>query len=184
MSEHLHPGLHPDPDSLSAFIEGVLPEHERLQCMAHLAECSRCREVVFLAQEPPPVPAAANPAPASQRWFAPVPVLAAAAVACVAVVAVALYLHNKAAAPHWDMVASVKPAPRGPAAWRPPVTPKSQPRTSPAPGSASTAPANRSEFPRCFTSNRDRACRRQHSLRDDGAPKPSAAACNPSQRPV
>ena len=25
MSEHLHPGLHPDADSLSGFIEGALP---------------------------------------------------------------------------------------------------------------------------------------------------------------
>jgi len=64
MSEQLHPGLHPDADSLNAFIEGVLPEHERLQCMAHLAECSRCREVVFLAHEPPPAPAASAPTPA------------------------------------------------------------------------------------------------------------------------
>ena len=40
MSEYLQPGLHPDPDSLNAFVEGVLPEHERLQCLAHLA-CGR-----------------------------------------------------------------------------------------------------------------------------------------------
>ena len=60
MSEHLHPGLHPDADSLNAFIEGVLPEHERLACLAHLADCSRCREIVYLAQEPvapAPIPA-------------------------------------------------------------------------------------------------------------------------------
>src|SRR5947208_14164738 len=101
MSEHLHPGLHPDPDSLSAFIEGVLPEHERLQCLAHLAECSQCREVVYLAQEPTPVPAS-GPAPAWRRWFAPVPVLAAAAAACIVVVPAAWYLHQKGAAPARD----------------------------------------------------------------------------------
>lgn len=141
MSENLHPGLHPDPDSLSAFIEGVLPEHERLQCLTHLAECSQCREVVFLAQEPPPVSAAANPAPAWRRWFAPVPVLAAAAAACIGVLGVSLYLHQTAGVPARDVVAGLRQAP--------PVTappsaeirpegqmpsshaPKAQPRTNP-----------------------------------------------------
>ncbi len=61
MSEYLQPGLHPDPDSLNAFIEGVLPEHERLQCLAHLAECPACREVVYLAEEPLVVGAVASP---------------------------------------------------------------------------------------------------------------------------
>ena len=71
MSERLHPGVHPDADSLSAFVEGVLPEHERAECLAHLAECSRCREVVFLAQGAPVAPAAPAlvPTPARQRWF-------------------------------------------------------------------------------------------------------------------
>jgi hypothetical protein len=115
MSEHLHPGLHPDPDSLSAFIEGVLPEHERLQCLAHLAECSSCREVVFLAQEPRPAPAVSNPTPAWRRWFAPVPVLAAAAAVCIAVLAVWLYLHRVGGAPSRDEVARVGQAPPTPA---------------------------------------------------------------------
>jgi len=150
MSEHLHPGLHPDPDSLSAFIEGVLPEHERLQCLAHLAECSRCREVVFLAQEPPPVPTAANPALAWRRWFAPVPVLAAAAAACIAVLAVSWYLHHTAAAPAREMVARVTPAPRVPT---PPVlapspaTPKARRRTSPAPDRAAQRPVTEANSP-------------------------------------
>ena len=52
MSEHPQPGLHPDPDTLNAFIEGVLPEHERLACLTHFADCAACREVVYLAQEP------------------------------------------------------------------------------------------------------------------------------------
>ena len=52
MSEYRQPGLHPDADSLNAFIEGVLAEHERIECLAHLSECARCREIVYLAQEP------------------------------------------------------------------------------------------------------------------------------------
>ena len=52
MSEYPQPGLHPDPDTLNAFIEGVLPEHERLACLTHFAGCAACREVVYLAQGP------------------------------------------------------------------------------------------------------------------------------------
>ena len=50
MSELLHPGQHPDADQLSAFAEGVLPGHERVEMLAHLAECADCRQIVFLAQ--------------------------------------------------------------------------------------------------------------------------------------
>jgi hypothetical protein len=50
MSEFLHPGNHPDADQLSAFAEHVLPDHERLETLAHLAECADCRHIVFLAQ--------------------------------------------------------------------------------------------------------------------------------------
>ena len=41
MSEGLHPGVHPDPDALNAFVEGALAEHERVGCLAHLAEWQR-----------------------------------------------------------------------------------------------------------------------------------------------
>jgi hypothetical protein len=50
MSELLHHGDHPDADQLSAFAEHVLPDHERLETLAHLAECADCRQIVFLAQ--------------------------------------------------------------------------------------------------------------------------------------
>ena len=95
MSEHIHPGPHPDADQLNAFIEGVLPEHERLSSLAHLAECSRCRQLVFLAQEPAPVFAAAKTAPVWRSWFRLVPVFSAA-LAGVVLVAVFLHLHHAA----------------------------------------------------------------------------------------
>src|SRR5258708_2983752 len=50
MSELFHPG-HPDADQLSAFAEHSLPDHERLETLAHLAECADCRQIVFLAQQ-------------------------------------------------------------------------------------------------------------------------------------
>jgi Carboxypeptidase regulatory-like domain/Putative zinc-finger len=91
MSEPLHPGMHPDADSLNAFIEGVLPEHERLACLAHLADCPRCREIVYLAQEPAaPASIPADPVPFWKGWFGPIPVLAAALV-CMLLVSIGVY---------------------------------------------------------------------------------------------
>lgn len=108
MSEQLQPGIHPDADSLNALMEGALPEHERQQCLAHLAECARCREIVFLAQEPQP--AAPEPVRARRWWFAPLPVFAAAAVACVATVTVWLYT-SRPKPPAAALVARVEQAP-------------------------------------------------------------------------
>jgi hypothetical protein len=146
MSERLHPEVHPDADSLSAFVEGVLPEHERAECLAHLAECSRCREVVFLAQA----------APARRRWLRPMPVLAAAAVLCVALLGAWLYLRSGTQAPAPNMVAQAPqasspspdkrvdaPAPRPVVRKRIPRAPRrSQPSPAPVttPEAARTAP--------------------------------------------
>ena len=54
--------LHPDTDSLNAFVEQALAMPEREQILAHLAACSRCRQVIFLAQQA----AAEAEAPATQ----------------------------------------------------------------------------------------------------------------------
>ncbi len=89
MSEHLQPGLHPDPDTLSAFAEGVLPEHDRLACMLHLADCAACREVVYLTEEPLAVPAADEIA-WWKRWLTPIPILSVAALIGVLVLSVSL----------------------------------------------------------------------------------------------
>src|SRR4051794_40704691 len=85
MSQPLHSGPHLDPDSLSAFLEGALPEHERQACAAHLAACADCRAVAFLAEEPAPSPILVMPKPAWRRWFAPLPVLGAAAAGILAI---------------------------------------------------------------------------------------------------
>jgi hypothetical protein len=108
MSERIHPGPHPDADQLNAFMEGLLPEHERLESLAHLAECSRCRELVFLAQEPSPVPVAAKAVPPWRSWFGGIPVFAAA-FAGLLLVAAFLYWHRAARAPNPVEVAKVEP---------------------------------------------------------------------------
>ena len=110
MSEYLDPGIHPDADSLSALAEGVLPEHERLACLAHLAECSHCREIVYLAQEPLPEPAPASVASEPVRWwkgwFAPIPALSAAAMLCTLVLSIVLYRqYNRPVVPAPELTA-------------------------------------------------------------------------------
>jgi hypothetical protein len=95
--------LHPDADSLNAFVEQALAGSEREQVLAHLAACSRCRQVVYLAQEaaaPARVPAA-GPAMQSRPWFKNwrfiwVP---ATALATALALVVAFYLERPASAP-------------------------------------------------------------------------------------
>lgn len=99
MSEELHPGLHPEADVLNAFLEGALPEHERAACLAHLADCAHCREVVFLAQEATsaeelaaePVSVKEAPVPFWGKLLRPLPVLAAVLTMVVVFVSVGLY---------------------------------------------------------------------------------------------
>jgi hypothetical protein len=129
MSDHLQPGFHPDVDSLNAFIEGVLPEHERAECLVHLAECSRCREIVYLAQEPisDRAPAVSDRAPFWKRWFGPIPVLAAAALACL-LVGFAFYRQSLRPAPPPQLSALNAPMsavmpPEPPPASAPPAAP-------------------------------------------------------------
>jgi hypothetical protein len=114
MSQILQPGQHLDPDQLSAFVELALPEHERLATLAHLSECSHCRQIVFLSQQalpqtaPPP-----HPAPVWTRWFTSTPALslAAASLACALIVAVSLHLHHISQSTAIATTASPSPAP-------------------------------------------------------------------------
>lgn len=42
-------GPHPDPELLAAFAENDLPRHDRPGLLNHLAVCTRCRELLYLA---------------------------------------------------------------------------------------------------------------------------------------
>jgi hypothetical protein len=96
-----HPGRHPDAESLNAFIEQALPAPERAQILGHIASCSRCRQVVFLAQQaaaeaPLAVPAMrpTSRVPWYQNWqliWAP-----AAAFALIAGLAVLIHMRHPA----------------------------------------------------------------------------------------
>jgi hypothetical protein len=82
MDNRFQSGQHPDADQLSAFMEKALPEHERLETLAHLAECETCRSIVFLAQKDllPDAPAAREQElrPWWKNWLLPRPALGVA----------------------------------------------------------------------------------------------------------
>jgi hypothetical protein len=50
MNPTIQSGMHPDADTLTAFVEQLLPADGREQVLAHMSTCTRCREVAFLAQ--------------------------------------------------------------------------------------------------------------------------------------
>ncbi len=85
------PGVHPDPDLLTAFAEKSLHDRERSQVLQHLTECADCRDVLSLAMpEAEPLP---FPEPKTSSWLS-WPVLRwGALAACVVVVGAAVTLH-------------------------------------------------------------------------------------------
>jgi hypothetical protein len=93
--------LHPDADSLNAFAEQAVGKAEREQILAHMTRCSRCRQVIYLAQKAAEAETpATQPALPSRGWrwgwrFAWVP---AAALAAALALVVTLHLRHNAPA--------------------------------------------------------------------------------------
>jgi len=96
---NFQPGIHPDADQLSVFVEGAASSHEHERMLAHLAECAECRKAVFLMQ-PQKETQALRPEPIQGwTWRRLLPVaLPAAALVC-AVVAVLVYLRPHGGTP-------------------------------------------------------------------------------------
>lgn len=173
MSRAAQPDFHPDAESLNAFVEHLLPDPEHRQILAHAAHCSRCRQVLYLAQlaaqeEPSP---AFEPAPRTfqQFWlrlfafrlshwrFA-----AAAAAASIALVALSILLFPKHTPP------SQQPAPQETAKSTPqPATTSTNSALNP---SADSAPSLASKPPLPQAASRP-------------APLPRAVQPNPSPQP-
>jgi hypothetical protein len=97
LKDRFQPGMHPDADQLSTFVEGAANGHERDAMMAHLADCPQCRKVVFLmqAQEETPSPAKENATSWTWRWLTPVG-LAGAVLACGLTAVVYVHTHHPA----------------------------------------------------------------------------------------
>src|SRR5215471_6330017 len=65
------PQTHPDPDTLTAYVEQVLPAAERGRVIDHLAECSDCREVVALSLPELRPQQPVLQVPERSRWWIP-----------------------------------------------------------------------------------------------------------------
>jgi len=62
------PMTHPDENRLAAFAERALRGAERATVAEHLANCARCREIVFLSQEALQAQVVAHPNPVRWSW--------------------------------------------------------------------------------------------------------------------
>jgi negative regulator of sigma E activity len=91
---NFQPGIHPDADQLSVFVEGATTAREQERMLSHLAECAECRTAVFLMQPHAAThQATATPVKGwSWRWLVPVGV-PAAALACV-LIAVLIHIRR------------------------------------------------------------------------------------------
>lgn len=140
MSNPLQTEQHLDADQLSAFLEGALPEPERLATLRHMAECAPCRELAFLAQAPEPltdptfVEAPAMPRPRRWAWslFAPSRLLWTAALACCILGVFLFQLHTRSRSHSTPSVASVRPAVPPSSRAEPPAIPQPNSPSTPA----------------------------------------------------
>ncbi|MGA8440887.1 MAG: carboxypeptidase regulatory-like domain-containing protein [Candidatus Sulfotelmatobacter sp.] len=114
MSRNLQPGIHPDADQLSVFVEGAATAREQERMLAHLAECGECRKAVFLMQpHEEQQPAEISPEKRwawrgwTWRWLVPVGV-SAAALAC-ALIAALIYIRPHGTPETPQQLASVRP---------------------------------------------------------------------------
>lgn len=109
MNPNLQPGIHPDADQLSVFVEGAATVREQENMLAHLSECAECRKAVFLMQPHEETQrAAAMPEKGwIWRWLVPVG-LPVAALAC-GLIAVLAYIRPHGGAPRTPQkIASVR----------------------------------------------------------------------------
>lgn len=107
---------HPDPDTLNAYVEELLPAHEREQVLEHISRCSPCREVVVLAMPETVLAAEATAAVAvaatpRRRWFlSPAYGLAGSVAAMILGVVLILRLSAPHSAVHQVQQAQITPA--------------------------------------------------------------------------
>ena len=143
--------VHPDAESLNAFAEQALGEREHAEVVAHLAECGRCRQVVFLAQEAAGGMEAAvavntvDRAAATRRpWFRSWWLVWAPTAALAAVVGLAVYVHVRRVEMSAEMAKLTTQAAPPQMGARNPESP-APPAMAAMPGAAPVAPQERKE---------------------------------------
>lgn len=179
-----NPDPHPDAESLNAFREQALSQRERLQVLAHLAVCGRCRQIVALAQEAaeaeaaPQLTASAPRRPWFRNWrIASIPV---AALACLITMAVVLNL-RRAPLP----TETVPTALSGPAAQPVPVVPPAPTAAShPAPQPKRRQPAARPPSPQTLAEAAFSSQPAQVPVKPAPAPSAFADAARKKQPPA
>jgi hypothetical protein len=113
MKTTIQSGMHPDAEILNAFAEQLLPAPEREQILAHMATCSRCREVLFLVQraaaeeQPEAAPVVARVKEARRSWFAGWRLAWVPVAALAGFVGFAVLQHYRHAAPETQMAGNV-----------------------------------------------------------------------------
>ncbi len=109
MNRNLQPGIHPDADQLSVFIEGAATAREQERMLAHLGECAECRKAAFLMQPHEEIERTTATPVKGWIWRRLLPVgLPAAALAC-GLIAVLVYIRPHGGAPSVpQQVASVR----------------------------------------------------------------------------
>jgi Carboxypeptidase regulatory-like domain len=144
LKRNLQPGIHPEADQLSVFVEGRATAREQKLMLAHLAECAACRKAVFLMQPHEETqPVTVKPVK-GWVWRRLMPLgLPAAALACGLI---AVFVHTR---PH----GAAPSIPRQMASVRPPEIERSVPGTAVAPTTNSERAA-RSESPNTIYSAR------------------------------
>jgi hypothetical protein len=109
MSLGAHPGEHPDPGILTAFVEGTISKLHRQDVLKHLAACSDCNRLMSLIT-PEQVNNQVQPGVAPRRWFSWTPMRWAAVSASAAVIVGAVWIGqvNRQQASH-NTTAAVAP---------------------------------------------------------------------------
>jgi hypothetical protein len=124
---------HPDENLLTAFAERTLAHGERERVLAHLSDCSDCRDTVFLAQQAAPEPelqagsrlSQSEPRPSRWRWA--IVSVVGLLFAVLIVAPVLLHRHaNDSANTSPTQVASSEPTPAPASTGIAPLAPSSQ----------------------------------------------------------
>lgn len=118
MKANFQPGIHPDADQLSVFVEGAASSQEHERMLAHLAECAECRKAVFLMQPHEETQAPRPEAVKGWIWRLLPVALPATALAC-AMIALVVYLRPHGGSPE---VLQQNASVRQPEIPRPPTT--------------------------------------------------------------
>jgi hypothetical protein len=149
VNSNLELDLHPDADSLNAFAEQALGVAEREQILAHMTRCSRCRQVIYLAQKAAEAEALEAPsAMPSGRWYRSWRIAWVPAAALAAALTLLVTIHSRQTALEPEIAKVVPQSAQAPPvpAPVPQVQPSAGAALKPAPAVAANSAAGSGQF--------------------------------------